>query len=136
MDGSVLMDYNVICIGQREKTSFCSKFQSVNRLYLEFPFLEYIRGMKYQYLFDYDEQINLIGDSYSYFCCKRENEREFIKESIRFYLQKSPIHKIVVLFRLQLDREERITGEISFKQFMKKLESGKVRPNLAYLITE
>ena len=60
MDGSVLMDYNVICIGQREKTSFCSKFQSVNRLYLEFPFLEYIRGMKYQYLFDYDEQINLI----------------------------------------------------------------------------
>ena len=34
MDGSVIMDYNVICIGQREKNSFCAKFQSVNKLYL------------------------------------------------------------------------------------------------------
>ena len=136
MEHSIMIDYNIICIGQRESTIFCPKFQTVNKLYPEFPSLEYIRGVKYRYTFDYDEQIDLTEDSYTYFYCKRETECAFIKNSAHYYLQKSPINKIMVLFRLQLDQKERIAGEITLKQFIKRLDGGKLRPNYAYLITE
>lgn len=34
MDGAVLMDYNVICIGQREKNRFVPSFnQSINSIW-------------------------------------------------------------------------------------------------------
>ena len=99
-----------------------------------FSFLEYIKGIKYQYIFDYDERICLTKESYRNFYCERAKEQNFIEDSLIFFLKESPIHKVIVLFRLQLDEKETIIGEINLSQFLKKLKEGKLRPNVAYLV--
>ena len=134
MIDSILMDYNVICVGQEKEIDAFFGFHVIDRLYPEFSFLEYIKGIKYQYIFDYDERICLTKESYRNFYCERAKEQNFIEDSLIFFLKESPIHKVIVLFRLQLDEKETIIGEINLSQFLKKLKEGKLRPNVAYLV--
>lgn len=137
MEDSVMYDYNIVCIGQKERTVY-EAFESWTRPYLmEWSALWAVKGRWYQFIFDYERSLSLaVRRGKCYVIVREDADLDLIERSLLFYLERSPIHKVFVLFRLQGNRHESFLGELSLGTFMRRLKQGQIKANVAYLIAK
>ena len=111
MEDSVMYDYNIVCIRQKERTVY-EAFESWTRPYLmEWSALWAVKGRWYQFVFDYEHSLSLaVRCGKCYVIVREDADLDLIERSLLFYLERSPIHKVFVLFRLQGNRRESFSG--------------------------
>lgn len=162
----VITDFNIICLGQKEKTPYNSDtltsdcyYPNRKKIYAGWLVTQYLKGVWYQIYpiarntFDYQKELfdlitcdnydnidipdflkgNLRQDTYNIKVIGETNE---IIDIINFYIQRSPIKTIAVLFRLQGKEKETLMGLMNREDFYTNLASQKLLFNVVYLVTE
>lgn len=64
------------------------------------------------------------------------NRQKDIEKLITFYLNESPIKRILVMGKIQSNEAEAILGTMTKKEFLSKLKKGQLRFNVAYILKE
>lgn len=146
---NVIADINIVCIEQRKKELFIDDLVNIvckknpYTFYTEWEILSNLRGYWYQISPKkrdygvYDNEFFGLHTKKNKCFVSIDDERysvEFVKKIIEFYLNKSNIHKICFLIRLNYQTKNKIIGVIRYKDFIKKLENKKIFFDTAYII--
>mgnify|MGYP000014848444 CR=1 FL=1 len=161
----VISDFNIICLAQKGAELFNSKMikSTANNLnvkkvltYIGWNIFQGFKGIwyeiypknreskDYQYdqeFFDLDYKSTIYSDKLialknkrNRVICVKEYEKDILN-IIDFYLEKSPIHRICVMIRVQDKEEEAILGTMSRKEFVYKLKNEELCYNVAYIVS-
>lgn len=154
------IDFNILCIGEKipeivQQDKFIVEVMNKNpnklcKCYIDcWHVISSMKGIWYEFWIEEEFLTSnyFIQDKYK--VVENENQAAHgyplkikksllpvFKEIINFYLMKSPIHSIIVLFRHQGYEKERIHNAIDLNNFIYKLKLGKIFGNVAYIVKD
>jgi hypothetical protein len=147
---NVISDINIICIEEKTKKEYIHDFIKViskKNPYCyysnEWEILSSIRGNWYQIVPEcrrlgvYSKEFFDIytNKNMCYVVLEKEYINiDFIKNMLLFYLNNSPINKIVFLIRLNYQKKRRIKGIIKLHEFLNKISNNQILFDTAYII--
>ena len=157
------VDFNIVCIGQHIARRWKSKRFLIDIMNLNpnksrkcyrsiWDAMNRIKGIWYE-VWSADQDVNLFDSTYEMSPCYELPEgqpdaaphgwpivclvsRAEMEGILKFYIQNSPIHKIIVLFRHQGYEKERFNGSIYLDKFLERLYANDIYGNIAYVISD
>lgn len=146
----VISDINIICIEEKTKKDYIDDFLRVESkknpycYYVnEWEILSAIRGNWYQIIPEcrqsgvYSKEFFDIRTNKNkcYVVLDKEyGNIDFIKSILLFYLNNSPINKIIFLARLNYQKKQKIKGVIKLHEFLNKITNSQILFDTAYII--
>ncbi|QVK18449.1 hypothetical protein KHQ81_01660 [Mycoplasmatota bacterium] len=153
----VISDLNIICLRQNEKQMFNNSKVGIDVLDLKnteksfygdhWKLLTALQGIWYFIYpldelkeYDYEHGFFNIEPSkktkFKYYISLCNMNKELLSSLLDFYLSCSPIKQVCFLVRLDWNPENIICGTIRKKDFLRKLDQGKLLFNKAYILQE
>lgn len=146
----VISDINIICINEKTKREYVNDFinvESKKASYCyysnEWEILSAINGNWYQItpklrkLGIYSKEFFDINTNRNKFYVVLDEDGisiDFIKKMLFFYLNNSPINKIVFLIRLDYQKKQKIKGVMKLNEFLNKISNNQILFDTAYII--
>ncbi|MBO5327705.1 MAG: hypothetical protein J6B04_00865 [Clostridia bacterium] len=153
------IDFNIICVGARKAKIFINEAYSIDvmnrdsnkavKCYVEnWDILNRVQGIWYELWSlnqKYDNIIkstwclnNICDDKenlHGYQLYIEENDKQLVFDILNFYINCSPIKKIIVLFRHQGYETESIKNAMSVNDFLGKLINKEIYGNVGYILS-
>ncbi len=156
------VDFNIICVGEKtpeisENEYYSTEVMNRNcnksqKCYVEnWDILNRIQGIWYEF-WSKDEKYDFLVNSdwenperiedaelsfaHGYRLYVEPDNRDIIGDLIAFYIERSPVGQIIVLFRHQGHESERFHNKMSSEEFLANLVDKKIYGNVAYIVGE
>lgn len=157
------IDFNIICIGQCIPKRWKSELFLIDLMNLNpnkthkcyssvWDIMNHIKGIWYE-IWSKDKDADLFDSTYEMSPCYElpigqpeaaphgwpivcQVPRSEMEDILRFYINHSPVRKIIVLLRHQGYEKERYHGLISLNEFLERLYANNIYGNVAYFISD
>ena len=151
------IDFNIICVGARKPMIYNNAIYMIDimnkncnksvKCYIEnWDIINRIQGIWYELWSSENQYDDIIKttwklqnacdeDIHGYQLYIDETDRRLLYEVFDFYVQLSPIKKIIVLFRHQGYEMESLKSCMTIKAFLDKLINKEIYGNIAYIIS-
>lgn len=148
------IDFNILSVGSKKPAVYNNEFFDIDimnynanksvKCYVEhWDILNHIKGIWYELWCKHTEDDFIINSTWEvpnekmgYRLYIDDKYKKIIENILIFYIDNSPIKKIIILFRHQGHEYEQITSTISLSDFMNKLLNKDIYGNVAYVLTK
>ncbi|MDE6408510.1 MAG: hypothetical protein K2K48_00165 [Anaeroplasmataceae bacterium] len=152
---SVIADLNIICLDERNKTIIdedtfsvvCRRNPTKSFYGASWDTLSMLKGNWYQ-ITPIKRDYGMYNDEFFdlYFVNKKASRAHgnyyvvvncdinIIYNALKKLIDASPIKKICVLFRLDYQKKQKISGVLKFNNFFSKLKNNKILFDMAYIV--
>lgn len=150
------IDFNILCIGEKKPEVYKNSIYSIEvmnrrpnkscKCYKNYwDVVNHINGIwyelwttnkEYDFLIDSTWALGSANNLFGYQLFIDEKNRKILYDILNFYLENSPIKKIIVLFRHQGYESGYIENDLPINSFIDKLINKEIYGNIAYIVSK